>query len=148
WIGYAMCALAAAGQAVARRVAPATGLAGAAARAWLALLARLTTALLPPVMPAVQRAGGAPGRAPEEVLVIEDGGRRLLETGTPYLARADIAALPEPLLGYLPYQPAMAIFGVPRAVDSSAGWWSDARVWFAVAAVAAVATAVLLLRRA
>ena len=44
-------------------------------------------------------------------------GERLLDTGTPYLATDAIAALPadERLLGYLPYQPGMSLFGLPRA---------------------------------
>ena len=41
------------------------------------------------------------------------------------------------MLGYSPYQPGMAIFGVPRAVLGD-HWWTDARVWFAAATVAAL----------
>jgi hypothetical protein len=93
-----------------------------------------TTALLPLIVAAVQRAGGRTDRAQEEVVVVEHGGARLLHTGTPYLSHDAIAALPadERLLGYLPYQPAMALFGLPRAVFGVA-WWTDARVWFALA---------------
>ena len=69
------------------------------------------------------RAQGRTDRAQEEVMVIEDGARRLLETGSPYLSREAIAALPpgDQLLGYLPYQPGMAVFGLPRA-DVRSGW--------------------------
>ena len=93
----------------------------------------VTAALLPLVVEAVQRAAGRTGRAQEEVVVVEDGGARLLHTGTPYLSRDAVAALPpdERLLGYLPYQPGMALFGLPRAVFGVA-WWTDARVWFAL----------------
>ncbi len=69
------------------------------------------------------------GAAQEEVLVIEASARRLLETGSPYLDRASIAALPEPLLGYTPYQPGMAIFGMPKALLGDY-WWTDARIYF------------------
>ncbi|WP_412541174.1 glycosyltransferase family 87 protein [Longispora sp. K20-0274] len=87
--------------------------------------------LLPLLFEAVQRAGGHLERAQEEVLVVENSGIRLLETGSPFLSRADIAALPEPLLGYTPYQPAMAVFGLPRAV-LGVHWYTDARVFFAL----------------
>jgi hypothetical protein len=88
------------------------------------------------------------GHAQEEVLTIQGGGDRLLHTGTPYLSHSAIAALPagDRLLAYLPYQPAMAVFGLPRALH--AGWWSDARVWFALVTAAALALALHLLRRA
>ncbi len=121
-----------------------------AARTMLTVATWCATALLPLVLQAVQRSQGRPGRAQEEVLVIEEGGRRLLETGTPYLDRAAIEALPATgrLLGYLPYQPGMAVFGLPRALDPDAGWWSDARVWFALAFAATVGAALIILRRA
>ncbi|HLT12247.1 MAG TPA: glycosyltransferase 87 family protein [Micromonosporaceae bacterium] len=144
WVGYAVCALMAVGQTLLRRR---TVLTGPTARAWLALVAWLTTAALPLVLLSMDRARGRSGRAQEEVIVIEDAGRRLLETGTPYLDRSAIAALPEPLLGYVPYQPAMALFGVPRALDPGAHWWSDARVWFALVTAALVAAGLRLLRR-
>ena len=104
-------------------------------------------ALLPLVVQAVQRAGGRTDRAQEEVLVVEHMGDRLIGTGTPYLPPEAIAALPpgEQLLGYSPYQPGMAVFGVPRALAGDA-WWTDSRVWFAVATVAALAAAVAMIR--
>lgn len=148
--GYAACALTAVVQLLARRYRPGLLLHGASARAWLAVGAFAATALLPLLAQAVERSGGRTDRAQEEVVVIEDGARRLLEAGTPYLDRTAIGALPadERLLGYLPYQPAMAIFGLPRALDPAGGWWSDARIWFALATVAALAAALVLLHRA
>jgi hypothetical protein len=112
------------------------------AAAWFA------TALLPLLVEAVQRAAGQSGRAQEEVGVIEEGGRRLVETGSPFLDRAAIAARPaaDQLTGYLPYQPGMASFGLPRAAGLA--WWSDARVWFAVVTAVALTGALLTLRRA
>lgn len=105
-------------------------------------------ALLPLVVQAVQRAAGRTDRAQEEVLVVEHMGERLASSGTPYLGPEAIAALPlgEQLLGYAPYQPGMAVFGLPRAAFGDF-WWTDARVWFAVATAAAVVGAVRLLGR-
>jgi hypothetical protein len=104
-------------------------------------------ALLPLVVQAVQRAGGRTDRAQEEVVVVEHMGESLLHSGTPYLSRAEIAAIPldERLLGYRPYQPGMSIFGLPRALAGD-HWWTDARIWFAIITVAAVGAAVALLR--
>ncbi|WP_229067339.1 glycosyltransferase 87 family protein [Actinoplanes sp. DH11] len=116
-------------------------------RALLAWLTWVAVALLPLVVQAVQRAGGRTDRAQEEVLVVEHMGESLLSTGTPYLSRAEIAAIPldERLLGYRPYQPGMAVFGLPRGFAGD-HWWTDARLWFAIATVAALAAAVTLLR--
>ena len=104
-------------------------------------------ALLPLVIEAVQRAGGRTDRAQEEVLVVEQMGERLLHTGTPYLGAVGIAALPSEarLLGYAPYQPGMAVFGLPRAFAGDI-WWTDARVWFAAVTAAALLVAVRALR--
>jgi hypothetical protein len=110
-------------------------------------LAWLAGTLLPLLVQAGQRAGGNPYRAQEEVVVIESGAARLLEGGTPYLTRDAIAAAPEPLLGYLPYQPGMVVFGLPRATFGTA-WWTDARVWFALATAAVVVLALRRLRSA
>ena len=108
-------------------------------RLLLTSLVFVAVTVVPLVTQAVQRAGGRTDRAQEEVLVVEQMGRRLLNTGTPYLDRPDIAALPEPerLLGYSPYQPGMSIFGIPRALFG-VHWWTDARIWFLVATVAAL----------
>lgn len=99
-------------------------------------------ALLPTVIQAVQRAGGRIDRAQEEVLVVEHMGESLLRHGTPYLSRTEIAAIPidERLLGYRPYQPGMSIFGLPRALAGDF-WWTDARIWFAVLTLGALAAA-------
>jgi hypothetical protein len=146
-VGYGAAALLVLVQLIARRRWP--RLAGTAARAGLTALTWAATCLLPLVVEASQRAGGRTDRAQEEVVVVEHGADRLLHTGTPYLGRAAIAALPpdERLLGYLPYQPGMALFGIPHALAGT-HWWSDARVWFALATAAAVAGALVILRRA
>jgi hypothetical protein len=104
-------------------------------------------ALLPLLIEAVQRAGGRTDRAQDEVIVVERMGERLLHTGTPYLGPDAIGALPagDRLLGYSPYQPGMAVFGLPRALAGDA-WWTDARVWFAVVTAGALLTALLSVR--
>jgi hypothetical protein len=147
-VGYLVATVAVLGQLLVRRRRPDSPLAGVTGRAVLVALTWAGTALLPLVWQAVERAGGRLDRAQEEVVVVEHAGARLLEHGTPYLGRDAIAALPvdERLLGYTPYQPGMAIFGLPRAVAGDA-WWTDARVWFAVGTAAALVGAVLLLRR-
>ncbi|NBE82300.1 glycosyltransferase 87 family protein [Micromonospora rubida] len=145
--GYLLAAVAVAGQLAARRRDAASSLAGLPGRWAITGLAWAATTVLPLVQQGVQRAGGRADRAQEEVVVVEHAGARLAETGTPYLGHDAIAALPadERLLGYTPYQPGMALFGLPRAVAD--GWWTDARLWFAVATVLALALAVRVLRQ-
>lgn len=137
--GYAVAAIAVVVQLFARRW-------GTRERALVAAFAFAATALLPMVIQAVQRADGRTDRAQEEVVVVEHGGERLLEHGTPYLSSDTIAALPpgEQLLGYLPYQPGMALFGLPRAVAGDA-WWTDARIWFAAVTIVALVLAIRLI---
>ena len=117
-----------------------------AARAGLTWAVWVGVAILPLIVEAVQRASGRTDRAQEEVLVVERMGERLLHHGTPYLGRDAIAALPadERLMAYSPYQPGMAVFGLPRAIVGDF-WWTDARVWFAIATAAALIGAVRLL---
>jgi Glycosyltransferase family 87 len=94
----------------------------------------VATALVPLVVLASRH------QAQEEVIVVERAGQRLLDTGTPYLSRAAIAALPpdERLLGYLPYQPGMALFGLTG---------SDARIGFALVTAVAIGAALAMLGR-
>ncbi|WP_320068297.1 glycosyltransferase 87 family protein [Micromonospora sp. RTGN7] len=145
-LGYLAAAVAVVGQLSGRRRDPASSLAGLPARWAVTGLAWIAATLLPLLLQSVQRAGGRADRAQEEVLVAEHAGNRLVDTGTPYLGHDAIAALPadERLLGYTPYQPGMALFGLPRAVAD--GWWTDARVWFAIVTVLALALAVRALR--
>jgi hypothetical protein len=144
--GYAAATLLVLAQLAGRRRFP--RFAGTAARAAMTVLAWCATALLPLVVEAAQRASGRTDRAQEEVIVVEHGAQRLLDTGTPYLSHDAIAALPldQRLLGYLPYQPGMVLFGLPRAI-AGAAWWTDARIWFALVTAATVGAALLLLRR-
>ena len=111
----------------------------------LAWFTWIAVALLPLVVEAVQRAGGRTDRAQDEVLVVEQMGERLLHHGTPYLGPDAIRALPpaEQLLGYSPYQPGMALFGLPRALGDF--WFTDARIWFALVTAGVLLIAVRLL---
>ncbi|MEU8239317.1 glycosyltransferase 87 family protein [Actinoplanes missouriensis] len=140
--GYAAAALAVLVLWVLRRRDP-----GTPARALIAWITWAAVAGLPLIIQAVQRASGRTDRAQEEVVVVEHMGESLLHTGTPYLSRSEIAAIPldERLLGYRPYQPGMSIFGLPRAIAGDY-WWTDARIWFAITTVLALAAAVTLLR--
>ncbi|GIH13175.1 glycosyltransferase 87 family protein [Rugosimonospora africana] len=144
--GYAAATLLVLVQLTGRRRWP--RFAGTAARTALTVLTWCATALLPLVIEAAQRAAGRTDRAQEEVIVVEHGAQRLLDTGTPYLGHDAIAALPldQRLLGYLPYQPGMVLLGLPRAI-AGAAWWTDARVWFALVTAATVGAALVLLRR-
>lgn len=142
-VGYAVAALAVVTQLIVRRVVPTSRWARSPGR-WIVLgWAAVATVVVPLVQQAVQRAGGRTDRVQEEVIVVEQAAARLLDHGTPYLGHDALAALPrgEQLLGYLPYQPGMALFGLPRAL-AGGDWWTDARVWFALTTAAALVTAV------
>jgi Glycosyltransferase family 87 len=145
--GYAAATVLAVGQLVLRRLGKIPALTGTGARAVLTAVTFAATALFPLVVEAWQRAGGRSDRAQDEVLVIEAGGERLWHTGTPYLGHAAISALPTSaqLDAYLPYQPAMALYGLPRAAFG-VHWWTDARVWFAATLVVTVTMAVRMIR--
>ncbi|MDR7280011.1 glycosyltransferase 87 family protein [Catenuloplanes atrovinosus] len=139
--GYAACALLTAGQLLRPRHA------GPMHRAAVTAAAFAGVTVLPLIVLAGRRAPG-PAHAPqlahaqEEVLVVEQAGARLLHTGSPYLGTDAIAGLPEPerLLGYVPYQPGMSLFGLPRAL-AGVHWWTDARIWFALVTTIAVLAA-------
>jgi hypothetical protein len=143
--GYAVATLVALVQAVAVRR---RRLAGTSTRALVTAVTFAATAVLPMLVEVAQRAGGRLDRAQEEVGVVESGGVRLWHTGTPYLSHDAIAALPpgSRLDAYLPYQPVMALFGIPRAIGHAA-WWTDARVWFTITLVVTLAWAISVLRR-
>jgi hypothetical protein len=144
---YAAAFLVAATQLLLRRSRAYPRVWGTAPRTGLTWLTWTAAALLPLIVESVQRSGGRTDRAQEEVLVVEQMGGRLLHAGTPYLGPEAIMALPagDRLLGYSPYQPGMAVFGLPRALAGDL-WWTDARVWFAVVTVAALIGAVRMMR--
>ncbi|MEU8286079.1 glycosyltransferase family 87 protein [Micromonospora sp. NPDC048905] len=145
-VGYLVATLAVLTQLLLRRHHPTARLVGLGARWTITGLTWASTALLPLLWQSIERANGRTDRAQEEVLVVEHAGNRLLEHGTPYLGPDAIAALPpgDQLLGYTPYQPGMAMFGLPRALADT--WWTDSRVWFAVGTALALTLAVTALR--
>lgn len=84
------------------------------------------------------------GRHQSEVMVVERSAHLLLHTGSPYL--------PDPAVvtDYNPYLPAMALFGLPRALLGNGNPLStvlgDARIWFAVTFLACLLACWRLLR--
>ncbi|MFY1697097.1 glycosyltransferase 87 family protein [Solwaraspora sp. WMMA2101] len=146
-VGYGAAVLVVLSQLAFRRAAAIGPDVPVAGRGWLTGLTWTAVVAVPLLVQSAQRAGGRTDRAQEEVLVVEDGASRLLAHDTPYLSEQQITALPsdEQLLGYLPYQPGMVLFGMARALAGVA-WWTDARVWFALATVVLGGTALVLLR--
>lgn len=126
--------------AVATLVAHRRGLATPRTRTGLALAVFALSALVPLVILLVQRVHGVAWSAQPEVEVVERMAALLLDTGTPY---ADVGGLVR-FQDYTPYLPAMALFGLPRALADSA--LTDARVVFAVVAAGLTALAVRVAR--
>ncbi|MBV9095356.1 MAG: DUF2029 domain-containing protein [Streptosporangiaceae bacterium] len=85
------------------------------------LLVSLAGAMAAPVAWLATRMAPTP-----EVQVISRSAVLLLQHGTPYLAPGQFASW----LSYNPYLPAMAVFGLPRALGAS-GLLADPRVWLA-----------------
>ncbi len=99
-----------------------------------ALLASLTGALAAPLTWLAALSAPTP-----DVQVVSRAAALLLQHGTPYLSSAQIAHLGVPI-AYNPYLPAMAVFGLPRAVGVP-GAAGDPRLWLAVATAALLALA-------
>ncbi|MBR8642756.1 DUF2029 domain-containing protein [Streptomyces tuirus] len=82
----------------------------------------------------------ADGARQMEVTVVERSGVLLLDSGSPYVPN------PAELADYNPYLPGMAVFGLPRAVLGDVTL-ADARLWFALVSLGAMALSAALLRR-
>jgi hypothetical protein len=81
-----------------------------------------------------QAFAGLPGRAGQGSLtVIAQAGGQLLRHGTPYLPVAGLTHV----LAYDPYEPLMAVFGLPNAAGLT-GWPASPRLWLALAGTAGV----------
>lgn len=81
-----------------------------------------------------QALAGLPSRAGEGSLtVIAQAGGQLLRHGTPYLPAAGLTHV----LAYDPYEPLMAVFGLPNAAGLT-GWPASPRLWLALAGSAGV----------
>src|SRR5258708_3883131 len=89
----------------------------------LALLLSVSGALITPLF-----MNAATGRKQPEVAVIARSGRAWVNSHSPYLGAASLAAVHNPN-AYDPYLPVMALFGVPRALFGS-HVATDPRVWF------------------
>ncbi|HXC85923.1 MAG TPA: glycosyltransferase 87 family protein [Trebonia sp.] len=79
---------------------------------------------------------GLPSRVGEGTLtVIAQAGARLLQQGTPYQHAAGLSRV----LAYDPYEPLMAVFGLPHAIGVLGGWdaWAgDPRLWLTLTGAA------------
>jgi hypothetical protein len=121
---------------------------------WAAAAYAVTTALIfltrrtriPLMVPLLVSLGGALG-APliwlatkvsptPEVRVISQSAKLLLQHGTPYLATGHLSDW----LSYNPYMPAMAIFGLPKALGAT-GLIADPRIWMTFVSIALIAAA-------
>jgi hypothetical protein len=81
-----------------------------------------------------QAFAGLPSRAGEGSLtVVAQAGRELLRHGTPYLPAGGL----DHVLAYDPYEPLMAVFGLPGAAGLT-GWLASPRLWLTLAALPAV----------
>lgn len=81
--------------------------------------------------------------AQPDVWVIERSARLLLAHGTPYVDVTALGRAPD-VNDYTPYGPLMTIFGLPRALFGDSPF-TDARIMFALVAVAAVVLSLRLL---
>jgi hypothetical protein len=87
------------------------------------LLLSLAFGIVAPVIWLVLRAP-----APPDVVVVSQSARLLLHHGSPYLPAGQLTSV----LSYNPYLPAMALFGVPHALDLP-GLIGDTRPWLVAA---------------
>lgn len=92
------------------------------------------------VVPLVWMASSRMGQP--EVSVVIRSARLFLHQGTPYEAAGALAAAHGPY-AYNPYLPALALFGLPRALFGG-GLLTDPRVWFGVVFLAAFGAALKL----
>jgi len=121
---------------------------------WAAVAYGVTTALIfltrrtrvSLIVPLLVSLGGALGapliwlvtrvQPTDEVRVISQSAKLLLQHGTPYLASGQL----ESYLSYNPYMPAMSIFGLPKALGAT-GVIADPRVWMTIVSIVLIAVA-------
>ncbi|MCD6020716.1 MAG: hypothetical protein K0R20_426 [Actinomycetia bacterium] len=103
-------------------------------------------AIAPMALAVSRRAGGDPGAyAQSEVIIVEEAATALRDARDPYVAEyrdGPLADRPVATQVHFPYLPGMLAFGVPRALAGHAAW-TDARVWFAMVALAVAGTGLL-----
>ena len=99
---------------------------------WFWVRLRFWSATIAPL--AWQAFAGLPSRAGQGSLtVIAQAGGRLLRHGATYLPAAGRTHV----LAYDPYEPLMAVFGLPNAAGLT-GWPANPRLWLALAGTAGV----------
>lgn len=113
-------------------------------RTILVALVFAAAAIAPLAVAASLRAGGDLGAyAQSEVIIVEEAATALLEARNPYVAEyrdGPLVERPVATQVHFPYLPGMLAFGIPRALADPATW-TDARVWFAVVALAVAGAA-------
>ncbi len=118
-------------------------------RAGILVLAIVGVALVPLLLEARWReTEGFRGHVQSEVLVTEESASALLRGTNPYAASfawGPLGAWPKGTADHVPYLPGMFLFGLPRALDGT-GWQTDARLAFAVVALAVIGFGVGLAR--
>jgi hypothetical protein len=119
------------------------------ARVGLAAAVLVGAAFLPMALEAWWRArDGFAGHVQSETLVTEESAVALLGGHDPYaasFASGPLGSWPPGTAEHVPYVPGMFAFGLPRAVAGGI-WLTDARLWFAVVSVTALAVALWLAR--
>ena len=119
------------------------------ARVGLAAAVLVGAAFLPMALEAWWRArDGFAGHVQSETLVTEESAVALLGGHDPYaasFASGPLGSWPPGTAEHVPYVPGMFAFGLPRAVVGDI-WLTDARLWFGVVSVTALAVALLLAR--
>ena len=119
------------------------------ARVGLAAAVLVGAAFLPMALEAWWRArDGFAGHVQSETLVTEESAVALLGGHDPYavsFASGPLGSWPPGTAEHVPYVPGMFAFGLPRAVAGDI-WLTDARLWFAVVSVTALAVALWLAR--
>ena len=141
WPVYASAALAAFVLAVLGRGVPARRL--KAARLLLALVVLVGAVAIPLAAEVRWRADGGPEYAHSEVVITESAAAEAVHGRDPYAAHftsAELVSREPGIRETFPYFPGMAVFGIPRALPAGTAW-TDARIFFALATVAAAIAA-------
>jgi Glycosyltransferase family 87 len=142
-VPYAVGAIAALALAMARARTRAAG----RARVGLAAAVLVGSAFLPMALEVWWRArDGFADHVQSETLVTEESAVALLGGHDPYaasFASGPLGSWPSGTAEHVPYLPGMFAFGLPRAVAGDI-WLTDARLWFAVVSVTALAMALWL----
>ena len=141
--GYGVALLATIGLAGARASGRVSEAGQQRARRGILALCAVCVCVAPLVFMAHARLTSGPDYAQSEVVIVESAAGAAVEGHDPYDIRFTSPELDGRMPGirqHFPYLPGMLAFGLPRVLDPSS-LWSDARVWFALFTLVAVATA-------